>query len=338
MIYPGRDQEYIQLNYDIINRTNVITGLTAVGPKSLRPVIGRLASLGAHANFKRLARMIEPEYRRRLELLQHSRGNSAISEPVDHFQMMLRFAQRERPAELNSLDVMTRRLFLANFGSMHRTVLQVVNMLLNILESSAEYNTISMLREESSRVLGLGGDDQAEIDWKKGNVSRMIRTDSVARETMRLNSFDNRGGMRKVMVDGFKTEDGIPLPRGTVLSFLGRPVQIEEGRYKDALKFDPFRFSRPHEGHAEGKPPSGLGTSSCVATSPYHLPFGHGKYACPGRHLVDVELKMILSYIVTYYDLKLPDEYNGRRPANAWRTEAQMPPEDAKILIKRRNV
>ena len=75
---------------------------------------------------------------------------------------------------------------------------------------------------------------------------------------------------------------------------------------------------------------------SFLTTSADFLPFGHGKHACPGRFLIDFELKMIIAYVLMNYDVKFPDVYGGKRPANRWLAEAYLPPDDAKILVKRR--
>lgn len=274
--------------------------------------------------------MFEPIWKERLETLKYDRDDPNHVEPQDHLQMMARYAEKHRSEEFNSIDMMTRRLIAANFGSMHQTSIQVTNMLLNILGSDPEFNTIAILRDEVNRILYTGGDSK----WTKAKVSQMAKADSVARETLRLNSFGGRALFRKVMVDGFKTPDGHHLPKGTLISFLGQPAQTDGEFLEDPLKYDPFRFSRMREDAAangQQVPPV-----TFVTTGPDHLPFGHGKHACPGRFLVDFELKMVIAYLLTHYDLEFPPEYNGKRPENYWLTEAVFPPDGAKIIIRRK--
>jgi cytochrome P450 len=271
---------------------------------------------------------LESLFLKRRELLKHDPNEA---EPRDHLQLMMRYAQKHKPEELNSPEDIAGRIILANFASMHQTALQVVNMLLNIVGSDPEFNTISILRDEIGRVLG------GTPSWNKAKVAQMTRADSVARETLRLCSFGGRSVMRKALVDGLVTEDGTRLPKGAMISFLGRPAQVDAEKIDNPLQFDPFRFSREREAAADehGKP--GCAHLSFVSTSPEHLPFGHGKYACPGRFLVDFELKMIISYVLMNYDIKFPPEYNGQRPENIWRAEANCPPDGARLLVKRRN-
>ncbi|KAF4503532.1 cycloheximide-inducible CIP70 (cytochrome P450 family) [Fusarium agapanthi] len=165
-------------------------------------------------------------------------------------------------------------------------------------------------------------------------IQAMTRADSVARESIRLCSFGGRAVFRKVMVDDFKTEDGHQVPKGSIISFMGHPAQTDNEFYEDGLKYDPFRFSRVRETAAnrdEKAPPV-----SFVTTSPEFLTFGHGKHACPGRFLIDFEMKMILAYALRNYDIKFADEYEGKRPPNYWIAEANNPPSGVQIMVKRR--
>jgi hypothetical protein len=90
---------------------------------------------------------------------------------------------------------MVTRLTAANFASMHRTSFQVANVLLNIVGSDAEFNTTALLREEVVQVLGIDIGNQ----WTKAKVSRMVKADSVARETLRCHWFGGRAMFRKVV-------------------------------------------------------------------------------------------------------------------------------------------
>ncbi|KAL6416303.1 putative cytochrome P450 [Ilyonectria robusta] len=243
---------------------------------------------------------------------------------------MVRFAEKHRPEEFNDLDSMTRRLIATNFGSMHQTSIQVTNLLLNIIGSAAEFNTIAILRDETRRFLQNGSDTQ----WTKAKVAQMVKSDSVLRETLRLQSFGGRAVLRKVMVEGYKTPSGYSLPKGTIISFLGQAAQTDADSIDDPLKFDPFRFSRLRdEAASKNEPPPPV---SFVATGPKYLSFGHGKHACPGRFLIDFELKMIIAYVLGHYDIEFPSNYNNQRPANYWVAEAVFPPKGARLMIKRR--
>ncbi|KAK7418295.1 hypothetical protein QQX98_004080 [Neonectria punicea] len=96
-------------------------------------------------------------------------------------------------------------------------------------------------------------------------------------------------------------------------------------------KFVPFRFSRLREEAGDNELLLGL-----VSTSPEFLPFGHGKHACPGRFLIDFEIKIILARVLRNCDLEFPEEYNGQRPPSMWFAEAVFPPKGVKIMANRR--
>lgn len=258
-----------------------------------------------------------------MQLLQSPKSE----DPQDHLQMMLRYAQTDRPNELN-LDSMTLRLAMSNFGSVHQTSVAVTNIIFNVLESDKKYNTIAVLRKEAAEVLGgCGG------SWTKATAAKMVRADSVCRETLRINAFGNRSLIRKVMVDDLTTEDGILLPKGALVSVLAHPAQCDEEAFTDPTKFDPWRFSRVRE-----QCPEGGDKSSLVSLGPQNLPFGLGRHACPGRFLLDFELKMILAYLFTNYDVELHPEHEGKRPQSMWFAEAIFPPKEGKIRVRRREV
>lgn len=326
----GRNEEYLRNCLAITDGCIYTAGFAGAAPKVLRPLVGRLVSFHLGAKLTALKKQWAPLYRERLELMKHPVDDPQHLEPQDHLQMMFRYAHANRPDELHDFDIMTKRLCTANFGSMHQTSIQVTNMLLNIIGSDAEYNTMAVLREEVTRVLYTDGDPT----WTKTKVAKMVKADSVARETLRLHSFGGRAIFRKVLVDGVKTEEGYELPRGVTLSLLSQPAHTDPEKYEDALRYDPFRFSRVRECAVSGevKGPN----VSFVTTSLDHLPFGHGKHACPGRWLVDFELKMIIAYLLTHYEVEFPDSLHGKRPPNMWVTEALFPPSGVKVRVRRR--
>ncbi|KAI1822459.1 cytochrome P450 [Xylaria intraflava] len=327
-----QNKEYLKACLDIADALVINAGLASASPRLLRPILGRLGGITAKRKIKGLEKYFEPVYRERMKLLEEEAENPGMAMPEDHLQIMLRFGMKERRDEVLSFQDMTKRLCIANFGSMHQTSIQVVNMLLNIVDSDPEYNTISILRDEVAEVVG----KDEQMDWKKSKVAAMTRADSVARETLRLHSFSSRSVVRKIMDNGVVTEDGIALPKGSMVSFIAYWTQTDSDAFENPLKYDPFRFSRVREAEMDEQGKPGLSSLSFVSTGLQNLAFSHGKHACPGRFLVDFELKMIIAYALKNYDIEFPPEYNGKRPQNTWLTDAYMPPEDVKVKIRRR--
>ncbi|KAL7916890.1 cytochrome P450 [Trichoderma velutinum] len=326
-----RDEEYLTTTYKIIDGFMLNAAATSTTPRWLRPIVGPLVSAHTLCNVEKIKKIWEPLYRERLQTLEKPEDDP--NQPRDHLQIMMRYASTERQDELPDLHVMTKRLCAANFASMHQTAITVTNMVLNIIGSDAEYNTLAELREEMSEIW-----KSKNPEWSKATIAQMIKTDSVARETLRVNLFGNRTLFRKVLKEGVTTQDGIELPKDCLISFFSQPVQVDAEKFVDPLKYDPFRFSRQREAAPaeDGKP--GLTSLSFVSTSTSFLPWGHGKHACPGRFLVDFEVKMMVAYLLRHYDIEFPNEYGGKRPPNVWLAEVGMPPIGVKIKVKRRQV
>lgn len=314
-----------------------LAGYIAEKRKFLRPYYGRYAARAMPPKLKDLEQRFEPLLRERLDIIEKQDAGHDVKVPRDLIQMMLRYAVQERPQEARNLGDMTKRLALSNFGTMHQTIITLHNLFLNIIGSDEEYKTTSVLCGEVTKVLGEGG-DTCNKQWTRAKVASMTKGDSVVRETLRVNSFIGRTVQRLVVApEGLVTPDGVRLPYGTMVSILAHQSQTDKETFPDPFKYDPFRFSRLREAAADketGKP--GLNNLSCASTSHDYLPFSHGRHACPGRFLVDFELKMIMSYAVMNYDMKFPESYEGKRPPNTWFVGFGIPPLEAKIQVKRK--
>lgn len=337
MVPVGRNEEYLHLILNIMDEMIFSAAVTGAFPAILQPLINPVASWRLRRLISRVRELIEPRF---VECMAH---DTADDKCTDFFQMLFRFARKERPDELNIWDL-TNRLCMANFEAIHQTSMAITNIILNIVSSDAEYDTISILRKETTAHLGCGSGDSGEYldddtKWTKAKIAKLVKADSIARETMRLHSFANRGLFRKVMADGVQTEDGISLPKGSILSFLSQPLHTDGDIFGDPLKFDPWRFSRAREQceSATASPATveAAGTHSLVSTSQL-LSFGRGRNACPGRFLVDFEVKMIVSCLLLKYDIRFPEEYGNQRPQNRWLAEASVIPKDAKVMVRRR--
>lgn len=122
------------------------------------------------------------------------------------------------------------------------------------------------------------------------------------------------------------------MPCGSMVSLLNWAAQTDSESFPDPHKFDPFRFSRERELQTD----KDATPQTFVTTGPLYMTFGHGRHACPGRFLVDFEMKMILAYLVMNYDIKFPERYGGKRPENRWISEAIFPPMQGTIMFRRR--
>ncbi|OKL63208.1 hypothetical protein UA08_01148 [Talaromyces atroroseus] len=344
-----RDRTYMRHNIYFADQFVLVAGIIGALPKLLRPILGPIAAIPLRYHIWKIKKVFRPTFKHRVRTVnqyadQKNSNCLKTPEPVDHLQTMFRWAQKNRPEELNLHD-MTIRLALTSFSGTHQTSIAITNIIFNILASDTEYDTIRILRREITEVLGesafnpgLEPERWSEL-WTKATISRMVRLDSVLRETMRISTFGHRSMMRKVMVDRLEIPGGndeiCVLPKGSMISILALPVHRDPEIFDEPLKFKPFRFSQQREAE---KSQANRPTSSPHAGSngPQFLPFGNGRHACPGRFLLDFELKMIVANLLMKYDISFPNEYHGQRPENVWVAEVQVPPSWGKIRVKRR--
>lgn len=317
-------------------------GVTGFTPEFLRPVVGPLVCWSTRSKLSRLEARYEAIFKERIAYMESTTDET--DDPVDLMQKMLRYAQKHRPEELET-GQMTRRLLMANLGFIYQASFAMSNMLMNMLGSNASHDTVSVLRREAEAFLAESGGDAAAL-WTKQNIGRMVYADSVARETLRLNTVPTRALVRKVMVDGVRSDTGMALPRGSLVSFVSQPMHTDGERFANPDAFDPFRFvelrkqqaAAAGQGEKEGGAQDAGGNWSPHAflSTANLLIFGRGRNSCPGRFLVDFQLKMFMSHLLTNYDLKFPDDYQGQRPANRWLLEFVFPANGVKVMVKRR--
>ncbi|KAK0641286.1 putative cytochrome P450 [Cercophora newfieldiana] len=334
-----RNEEYVDACCDAVDDFMIVAGVVRAMPHILRPLVGSAMGWWYRSRIERTKALLEPLYRKRVAGILRGRDQMGDDEeePKDYVQLMLRYAAEHRPDEFTSLDIMTRRLIIANFGTIHQPSLLIANTLLNIIASDKNFDTIKTLKDELTDVFASTLEDPTESwDWTRANINRHEKADSLMRETTRMHTFGSRALLRKVVAkDGVTTDTGIHIPHGRCVSFLAHPVHMDEDIFAAPDVFDPFRFHRMRK--AEVDQAARAGPLRFATTSPTHLTFGHGRHACPGRFLVDFQLKMVIAHVITRYDLSFPESYAGKRPENVWTADVKLP-QQARIRIRRRRV
>ncbi|KAK2615035.1 hypothetical protein N8I77_001814 [Diaporthe amygdali] len=342
-----RDEGYLAAAITSLESIVLNAGVTGFMPPLLRPFFGRLACWNTQ-------KVLEDLQTRCSAMLQHRCAHIAANpddesqDPSDLLQRMLRHAQIHKTSEL-TIDQMTRRLVMANMGFIYQASFAASNMLRNILESDQKHNTIRILRDEAESFNAAAENDPSRL-WTRQNIARMVYADSVARESLRLNTVPTRALVRQVMVDGLHSDTGMPLPRGALVSFVSQPMHTDPDHFPNPHAFEPFRFVRLRHDDAEAHRSSRPSSASTKASddaggswSPHAflstanlLIFGRGRNSCPGRYLVDFQLKMLMSHLFTRYDVKLAD-IEKSRPGNKWLLEFIYPQKGVKIMVKRRD-
>lgn len=139
--------------------------------------------------------------------------------------------------------------------------------------------TYRKLQEELAAVCP-GGDG----DWTYEKVKSVSYIDYIIQETLRLKPSIAAGLTRLTPPAGLQIDE-VFIPGDTVVSIPTYAIQRDERYWDHALDFVPQRWEK-------------LSTEK----APW-IPFSRGQFACPGRNLAFLELRMVLSRIALRYNL-----------------------------------
>ncbi|XXG99759.1 L-threo-3-deoxy-hexylosonate aldolase [Hypoxylon texense] len=342
---------------------DVPVGSTALRftPAPLRPLLAPLVTLPNRIHTRRFYRILRPEVERRSAAFaarrsadpEKSGGDGGEKEPNDFLQWSIAQAAALGDAYHARPDTLSGRILLLNFASIHTSSFAITHALLDLAGSTSP-EQLDELRAEVGSVLAAHGGV-----WNKRALAAMEKLDSVMRESQRVNSFVTIATARKVVKEGgITTPSGVRVPKGVVLCAPAYPVFHDPEKYPEPYEFRPFRFAEKRavpttttttagdnsnggdgDGEKGGKKDNNNGSSyvqrarqAFATTSPEYAAFGHGRHACPGRFFAASELKLMLAYLVTHYDIERLD----RRPANFWFGMNRIPPMKATIRVRRR--
>ncbi|KAH8760504.1 cytochrome P450 [Diaporthe sp. PMI_573] len=312
-------------------------------PTIIKPILCPLAGLASKYHYRKTAKHSVPMIKQRLrDMAAKESGDPAYKDwkaPNDYITWTISVATAEgRTEELDPVRI-SQRLLPLNFAAIHTTAITTLHSFLDFLGYDKEQNIIETLREEITRVLA---EEEPRGEWNKAKLSRLHRTDSAIRESMRVNAMAQTMVIRKVVAPGGVTNEdtGQHFARGTIMSCPIWCTQHDEGIFgAGAGRYDAFRYSRLREEYdarsaGEKNPDAGLRVAKMgmVTTSVEHYGFGHGRHACPGRFFVAHELKMLVAYMLLNYDLKPLDE----RPPPSCIGRTMIPPTKATMEIKRK--
>jgi len=98
----------------------------------------------------------------------------------------------------------------------------------------------------------------------------------------------------------------IPIPKGTQFKIDIATAHYYENMWLKPGEFRPERFDMDSDFYKEQK-------EKCPDNSNYsRRAFSQGKRACPGQTLAYLEIKIILSYLITYLDYDIDEEFLNR--------------------------
>ena len=195
--------------------------------------------------------------------------------------------------------MISRFIMPIEFAAIHTTSLTLSMCLFDLFSADPSKGFVEGLREEAERAFA---ETEQTGRWNKKILTKLVRADSAIRESMRLSNFATRGVMRKVVAkDGLRIEDeGWTAPYGSYIGLDEHSRHHDPAIYPDPDSYDAFRFSRPREEYEASRDSNpkdlekyvDMKNLSMVSTGENFLAFGHGRHACPGRFLVQHELKV----------------------------------------------
>ncbi len=325
-----RVSQYIAINAFLIR----------AAPPFIRSAFARLLRIPLIYHHHQCGKYLLPIVKQRLADIGrklHDR-DFLYDEPDEFLSWIVRDAYaRNDPLDLDP-TMITYRMLVMNFASIHPSSITITNVLFNLFSSPPEKGFVEGIRQEAARILAEGNGT-----FTRAGLNKMIQTDSAIRESMRYSSLTSKGLDRTVIAkEGITMEDGLFLPQGTKVGTSLFSIHRDERFYPNAHEYDAFRFSRPVENI---KAKQGLSVNDLLPdtasmtrkvpltqTSDTFLEFGHGRHACPGRFFTSIQLKLLIAYLVLNYDVKPL----ARRPANTWIADYGIPPRNATLQVRRR--
>ncbi|KAI0002413.1 cytochrome P450 [Russula compacta] len=279
-----RDRDYQALNLNFAINVMKFAAILRMFPERLKPVIARTIS-NLPAQIQQEMEFLRPMFKEHLAKMEGCSQGDWDDLPND----MLMWLMSEAKGTEKSLEGVARRMLAVNFASIHTTSLTLTQVVYRLL-ANPEY--IEPLRQEVEAAV-------AEEGWTKAGLEKMGKIDSFIRETQRLDGLGIEG-LTRLALRPFTFSNGMTVPAGTTVVAPLCAVHTDGELYSNPEGFDGFRFARLRE--CDGGSRHLAGTTSTA-----HMPFGHGRRACPGRFFAITEIKLVLAHIVVTYDLKLEE-------------------------------
>lgn len=303
-------------NPEVVNATRMtgkilfpIAFIVQSTPAWLRPAVGKLCQLWGRYHWKILMQDATPAIEQALKDPDDAMTQKTLL--GRYVQEVGRMTDGRRLLTLNYLRNLVGMISLTGVGG---TAVGCAEVLLNIL-SYPDYQILVKEIRAEARQLFAG-------DITKNALDAMSITDSICRESLRLESGDDFS-VQGVATVPLTTKDGSLLPKGTRIALplyaLHRNPELYPG---DTLAFDPYRFCKDHDRRQ----------ALAHDASDQYLPFAMGTHACPGRWFAMAMIKIIIATLLVEYDV-LPLR---ARPTTPRIGGYMVPPSWTKVWLRKR--
>ncbi|KFY73381.1 hypothetical protein V499_06551 [Pseudogymnoascus sp. VKM F-103] len=261
-----------------------------------RPLVPWIAPLfNTTRRVAKLRALILPDVR---ELLANppTPGTYPDGEPTVLPMMVNYVLSRPGYAEAKESEVLTGvigRLLDFSFAAVDTTTITLTHCIHDLVSHPPSLYASPIL--EQARAV-LAANDGV---WTTQALSALPLLDSFIKESQRLHPIGQLLSQRKVLdpkglmlmpSEGFEGAKPVYLPYGAVTQMPLVGVHMDGGFYEDAREFRGFRFAEDKVARSQ--------------PSDRFMSFGHGKHACPGRHLALVVVKLFLLEFLERFEFK----------------------------------
>ena len=181
-------------------------------------------------------------------------------------------------------------------GALHTTSQLLNQVLLDLAYAeSQEQDIVAKIRSECQ-----------DCDmWTDGSIApstlpKMVVLEACIKETQRLKP-QTMTNLDRLALKPVTLPNGLRVPKGTMVSVDQSTMWNTNTWGEDAMAWDPLRWKRDSE--TDGAETTGH--DKLVCSSERHFAFGKGRFICPGRFLVNGELKIALGLILERWDVRL---------------------------------
>ncbi|KAK5637332.1 hypothetical protein RRF57_013044 [Xylaria bambusicola] len=308
----SKDERWLRMIVEYTMDVFLISAALRPYPAILRPFIAPWLS-----SVKRMKRHLRIAQKLFAPIFAHSMPKeSKSSRDYSVIEWMSRSAQGgDRDPR-----ILVKKLLFLTLAAIHTSTMSITHALFDLCEHT---ECIEPLREEIEAVVRTQG-------WNLSAINSMKLLDSFLKESQRINHPGLLSFNRWVR-SPLHLSDGTVLPSNTFISMPTNSIAHDPELYENPECFDAFRFlNKRLASQADAQ------RHQFVSTSSDSLPFGHGKFACPGRFFAAAQIKIVLANIIMKYDVSFPGS-QIRRPDNVFTGEGIAPDRKQGVVFKHRN-
>lgn len=134
-------------------------------------------------------------------------------------------------------------------------------------------------------------------------LAKLNTLEACVKETQRLKP-QTMTNLDRLALKPVTLPNGVRIPKGSMVSVNQDIMWAKDAWGDDAAKWKPARWLTSDDSSATVMP----GRDRLVSSSDRHFAFGKGRFICPGRFLVNAELKIALGLILQGWDVRLSKE------------------------------